>query len=180
MNQEAQDQGAAHIENFSGTVVTLVICYYEGSTRDQQDEFVLDKYTLQTRFQRSLSFHLAPVAELLGACSLETFLRALPARYFAFKTYRMCYGHATIGGEQVLFTSSPFAEANVLTFINGTLYTGSQVRGIFLEKRRSKLREEILEAALHHDSFIQTRTGDWRLYDREIHENMVLPTEETG
>ncbi len=178
MNQEPQ--AVEQIENFSGRVVTIIRCYYEGSTRDQQDEFPMDEYTIQTQFQRPLSFHLAPVSQLVATCSLERFLRALPERYFAFQTFKMCYGQVTIGGEQVFLMSSPFAESRVLTFINGTLYTGSQVRIIFLGRRRSKLREEILEAALHHDSFIQTRTGDWRLYDREIHENMVLPTEESG
>ncbi len=180
MNQGIQGQDADRIENFSGLVVTLVICYSEGSTRDQRDEFALDEYTLQTRFQRPLSFHLAPVSELLGPCSLEAFLRALPEWYFAIQTYKMCYGSATIGDEQVLFTSSPFAESNVLTFINGTLYSGSQVRSILLEKRRSKVRAEILEAALHHDTFIQTRTGSWRPYHRDIHENMVLIPVEAG
>jgi hypothetical protein len=48
MNQVPQDQDAERIENFHGTVVTIVIRirYYEGSTRDQQDEFALDEYTL--------------------------------------------------------------------------------------------------------------------------------------
>jgi hypothetical protein len=177
MNQVPHDQDAERIETFHGTVVTLVVCYYEGPTRDQQDEFVLDEYTLQTGFGQPLDFHLAPVSQLLGKCPLEKFLGALPAKYFACKTYKMCYGEATVDGEHVRLTSSPFAESRKLTYINGTLYTGSQARNIFLAERRSKLREQILEAALHHDTFIQTRTGGWRPYDGKYEANVMLAPE---
>jgi hypothetical protein len=177
MNQVPHDQDAERIENFHGTVVTIVICYYEGKTGDQQDEFALDEYTLQTGFKQPLFFHLAPVSELLGRYPLEKFLRALPQQYFAFKTFNMCYGEATIGGERVCLTSSPFAELRKLTYINGTLYTGTQVRSIFLYESWSKLKKRMMEAA-PHEAFIQTRTGGWRPYDLQYEANMVLAPEE--
>jgi hypothetical protein len=177
MNQVPQDQDAERLENFRGTVVTIVICYYEESARDLQDEFALDEYTLQTGFEQPLFFHLAPVPELLGRCPLEKFLRALPQHYFAFKTFNMCYGEATIGGERVGLTSSPFAESRRLTYINGTLYTGSQVRSIFLHQPWSRLKKQMMEAA-PHEAFIQTRTDGWRPYDWQYEANMVLAPEE--
>lgn len=177
MGQVSHKQDDEHIENFHGTVVTIVVCSYEGSTRDQQHEFALDEYTLQTGFGQPLESQLAPVSRLLGRCPLEKFLRALPEKYFAFSTYKMCYGEATIGGEHVQFRSYPFAMPAKLTYINGTLYTGSQVRGIFLTKHRSKLQQRMLEAE-PHETFIQTRTDGWRIYDEKYAANMMLAAEE--
>jgi hypothetical protein len=175
MNQKPQN--AECIENFSGRVVTIVRCYYEGSTRDQHDTFALDEYTLLSRFQQPLLFNIAPVSELLGECTLEAFLQELPERYFAFQTFKMCYGQATIGREQIFLMSSPFAESSVLSYVGGTRYTASQVRSMFFTKRRSKVRDEILEATLRHETFIQTRAGNWRLFFEERNEHYPIPAD---
>lgn len=177
MTQVPHNQESERIENFHGTVVTIVICYYEGPAGDQQDEFALDEYTLQAGFKQPLFSHLAPVSELLGRCPLEKFLRALPEKYFAFRTFNMCYGEATISSARVWLTSSPFAESRKLTYINGTLFTGTQVRSIFLHESWSKLKKQLMEAA-PHEAFIRTRTNGWRPYDWQCEANMALAPEE--
>jgi hypothetical protein len=173
MSRERQND--ERIQHFSGRIVAIVRCFSEGSTRDHQDDFPLDEHTLITGFQCPMYFNIAPVSELRGACSLEMFMRALPQRYFAFQTFNMCYGQVTIDGAEVFLMSSPFGESPLLTYVEGVLHPALEVRAIFLAKRRSKFNDAIMEATRQYDTFIQTRTGSWRPYDKKRSQNMRLP-----